>query len=217
MGKPTEPLSLVADYNMTPAEAIDYYAVETVGFTQLNWAAKRGLSGHQSVNQNVQQARKKLKDPRNIIDTVVVDPDDVIEAIRFNNQPREYTNQRSAVIRISPPFDTKSAASIHHSEEAIHHSEEGNYYPPDMDPQPIHINPDVFVDETMVDLPIRSDERARAKDELDDPTDEEIGEFVEMAYDIWEEHARAALVEKTDINDSKRSHGEEWIVGVKYE
>ena len=28
-------------------------------------------------------------DPRNIIDTVVVDPDDVIEALRFNGRPPE--------------------------------------------------------------------------------------------------------------------------------
>ena len=28
--------------------------------------------------------------PRNIIDTVVVDPDDVIEALRFNGRPPEY-------------------------------------------------------------------------------------------------------------------------------
>ena len=96
--------------------------------------------------------------PRNVIDMVVVDPDDVIEALRFNGRPPEYKNQRSAVIRISPLFESESGTSIFHTEE-------GNYYPSEMNPKPIHINPRVFVGENVIGQPIRSDERARAKDE----------------------------------------------------
>ena len=50
--------------------------------------------------------------PRNIIDTVVVVADDVIEALRFNGRPPEYKNQRSAAIRISPSFESESGTSI---------------------------------------------------------------------------------------------------------
>lgn len=200
---------MVAQYGLTPAEAVDYHAIETDGYSQKEWATKRGLEGHQSVGRNVREARKKLKDPRNIIDTVMVDPDDVIEAIRFNNQPPEYKNQRSAVLRITPPFDSESTASIHYSQQ-------GNHYPPEST-HPIHINPGVFVGEVAVDLPIRGDERARAHEMLDDPTDEEIDEFVQQAFDVWEEHARKALVDETDINDTERSHGDEHVVSVRYE
>ena len=163
MRQHNEMLTMIADTNLTPAEAIDYHAVDLEGYTQEAWASKRGLNGHQSVGRNVRAARKKLKDPRNIIDTVLVDPDDVIEALRFNGRSPEYKNQVSAAIRISPSFESESGTSIVFTEE-------GNNYPPDMNPKPIHINPRVFVAENTIEQPIAADERSRAKDELDDPT-----------------------------------------------
>ena len=148
--------------------------------------------------------------PRNVIDMVVVDPDDVIEALRFNGRPPEYKNQRSAVIRISPLFESESGTSIFHTEE-------GNYYPSEMNPKPIHINPRVFVGENVIGQPIRSDERARAKDELDDPTEEEIEEFVDVAFEVWEGEVRNSLKTEADINDSELQHGEPHMVEVRYE
>jgi len=207
MRKHNEILTMVADKNLTPAEAVDYHAVDVEGHTQKAWASKRGLDGHQSVGRNVREARQKLKEPRNIIDTVVVDPDDVIEALRFNGRPPEYKNQRSAAIRISPSFESESGTSIFYTEE-------GNYYPPEMNPKPIHINPRVFVGENVIDQPIRSDERARAKDELDDPTEEEIEEFVDMAFEVWEGEVRNRLKTEADINDSELQHGEPHMVEV---
>ena len=73
-------LTMVADKTLTPAEVVDYLAVDVAGHTQKAWSSKRGLDGHQSVGRNVREARKKLKEPRNIIDTVVVDP---VIIIRF--------------------------------------------------------------------------------------------------------------------------------------
>jgi len=148
--------------------------------------------------------------PRNIIDTVVVDPDDVIEALRFNGRPPEYKNQRSAAIRISPSFESESGTSIFYTEE-------GNYCAKEMNPKPIHINPRVFVGENVIDQPIRSDERARAKDELDDPTEEEIEKFVDMAFEVWESEVRNRLKTEADINDSELQHGEPHMVEVRYE
>jgi hypothetical protein len=200
-------LTMVAERGLTPAEVVDYTAVDVAGRTQKAWASERGLGGHQSVGRNVRAARKKLKDPRNIIDTVVVDPDDVIEALRFNGRPPEYKNQVSAVIRIEPPFETESGTSIGHTEE-------GNYYPSEMNPKPIHINPRVFVAEDVIDQPIRSDERARAKDVLDDPTEEEIEEFVDMSFEVWESEVRNRIKTEADINDSELQHGGPHMVEV---
>ena len=149
-------------------------------------------------------------DPRNIIDTVVVVPDDVIEALRFNGRPPEYKNQVSAAIRISPSFESESGTSIVFTEE-------GNYYPPEMNPKPIYINPRVFVGENVIDQPIRTDERSRAKDELDDPTEEEIEEFVDMAFEVWEGEVRNRLKTEAGINDSELQHGEPHMVEVRYE
>ena len=198
---------MVADKTLTPAEVVDYLAVDVAGHTQKAWSSKRGLDGHQSVGRNVREARKKLKEPRNIIDTVFVDPDDVIEALRFNGRPPEYKNQRSAAIRIEPPFETESGTSIFYTEG-------GNYDPPEMNPKPIHINPRVFVDENVVDQPIRSDERTRAEGELDVPTEEEIEEFVDMSFEVWESEVRNKLKTEADINDSELQHGGPHMVEV---
>jgi hypothetical protein len=46
---------------LSPAEAVDYYAVEEQGLTQTEWAQTRGLDGHQSVSRNVNKAREKLE------------------------------------------------------------------------------------------------------------------------------------------------------------
>jgi hypothetical protein len=210
MRQHNEMLTMIAEKNLTPAEAVDYYAVDLEGHTQKAWSSKRGLDGHQSVGRNVRAARQKLKDPRNIIDMLVVDPDDVIEALRFNGRPTEYKNQRSAAIRISPLFESESSTSIVYTEE-------GNNYPPDMNPKPIHINPRVFVGENVIDQPIRSDERARAKDELDDPSEEEIEEFVDIAFEVWEADVRTRLKTEADINDSELQHGGPHMVEVRYE
>jgi len=207
MRKHNEILTMVAERGLSAAEAVDYLAVDVAGHTQKAWSSKRGLDGHQSVGRNVREARKKLKEPRGTVATVVVDPDDVIEALRFNGRPDSYKNQRSAVIRITPPFENESEASIGHTEE-------GNYYPSDMNPKPVDINPGVFVAENTMNQPIRSDERARAKDELDEPTEEEIEEFVGMAFEVWEGEVRNGLKTEADINDSERQNGGPHMVVV---
>ena len=83
-----------------------------------------------------------------------------------------------------------------------------------MNPKPIHINPRVFVDEQVINQPIRSDERARAKDVLDEPTEEEIDDFVDMSFEVWESEVRNRLKTEADINDSERQHGGPHMVEV---
>jgi len=207
MRKHNEILTMVAERGLSAAEAVDYHAVDVAGHTQKAWASERGLDGHQSVGRNVREARRKLKEPRGTIGTVVVDPDDVIEALRFNGRPDSYKNQRSAAIRIEPPFENESGTMIFYTEE-------GNYDPSETNPKPVDINPGVFVDENVVDQPIRSDERTRAKDELDEPTEEEIEECVDMAFEVWESEVRNRIKTEADINDSDRQHGGPHMVEV---
>lgn len=202
-------LTMIEQFDLTPAEAVDYHAVENEGYTQAEWANKRGLDGYQSVGRNAREGRKKLKDPRNIIDTVVVDPDDIIEALRYNGRPGGYQNQRSAVLRITPPFEAEAEASIFYDER-------GNYYPPEMNTHPIHIDPQVFIGENTVNQPLRYAEKERAEEELDDPTQEDIEEYIEFAFEVWEDDVRSSLLKETDINDSKRRQWEEHVVTVKY-
>jgi len=205
MRKHNEILTMVAERGLSAAEAVDYHAVDVAGHTQKAWSSERGLDGHQSVGRNVREARKKLKEPRGTIGTVVVDPDDVIAALRWNGRPPEYKNQVSASIRIEPPFENESGTMVFYTEE-------GNYDP--SDPKPVHINPRVFVDEQVMNQPIPGDERARAKDELDEPTEEEIDEFVDMSFEVWESEVRNGIKTEADINDSDRQHGGPHMVEV---
>ena len=206
MRKNNEILTMVAERGLSAAEAVDYLAVDVEGRTQKAWSSERGLEGHQSVGRNVREARRKLKEPRGTVATVLVDPDDVIEALRFNGRPDSYKNQRSAAIRIEPPFMNESGTMIVYTEE-------GNY-PPETNPKPVDINPRVFVAENTMNQPIRSDERARAKDELDEPTEEEIEECVDMAFEVWESEVRNRIKTEADINDAERQHGGPHMVEV---
>lgn len=44
---------------LSPAEAVDYHAVENRGLTQTEWAKRRGVS-QEAVSKNVRKAREKL-------------------------------------------------------------------------------------------------------------------------------------------------------------
>jgi hypothetical protein len=208
------PQKLIEQYDeITPAEAVDYVAVNIEGYTQEEWAEKRDLGGHQSVGQNVRNARKKINSqakPREVIQEVVVAPDDVIEALRFNGRPQGQKNQRSAVLRVSPPFYIKSNAEIFYTES-------GTHYPPDMSPQPIHITPEVFVSDVRSSGVVKREARRNARDELDNPADEEINEWVDESMDVWEENVRSSLLDETDINNSKHEHGGPHVVPITYE
>jgi len=77
-------------------------------------------------------------DPHPLADVaaVVVDPDDVVSAMRNNrrdaDQPHEHT------LRVTPPFVGTVTASAYVSET-------GARYPPEIDPAPLHIAPAAVV------------------------------------------------------------------------
>lgn len=49
----------LVEYGLTPAEAVDYYAVEEVGMSQSEWARRKGKE-QPGVSENVSKARAKL-------------------------------------------------------------------------------------------------------------------------------------------------------------
>jgi hypothetical protein len=121
------------------------------------------------------------------IETIVVSVDDIIEALRFKNEPTK--NQRTVSIRIHPPFSPVVEASIHYTQDS-------HYYPPDLEPRPLHINPTRFLDGEGIEFPVRSLERDRARTEMEDPSDEEIEGYADIAVNVWEDDIRSRLADE---------------------
>jgi hypothetical protein len=132
--------------------------------------------------------------------TIVVDPDDIIEAMRRN--VRDEFEQRSHVVRLHPSFDKRVRASLHVSEE-------GTYYPPEMDPKPVHISPHTFVagrrDNPLPDeaqFPIRNDSRTRFREEVGASPEEEPDEWDEWwgtELEVWEDGVRRRLKDEIEL------------------
>lgn len=54
-------VDLVAEYSgLSPAQALDYVAVEKCGYSQAEWARQRAITP-QAVSKNVAQARAELE------------------------------------------------------------------------------------------------------------------------------------------------------------
>jgi hypothetical protein len=51
---------LLLRYNMSPAEALDYWATENIGMSATDWASKRQVDP-EAVRKNVRQAKKKFE------------------------------------------------------------------------------------------------------------------------------------------------------------
>lgn len=143
---------------------------------------------------------------RDVIDTIVVDPDDVIKALRINSKE----GKRTAVLRITPPFETQSRAEIYLSES-------GTNYPPEMSPQPLHIDPELMVESVRSPSVVEKEARENARHELDDPTEEEINEWIDGSMDVWEDNIQSQLVDDADLNDTDRHpQRDPDVVSVKY-
>jgi hypothetical protein len=78
----------------------------------------------------------KSNHPAAGIETIVVNADDVVAAMKRND--RDSDQQRSHVLRLSPQFDGTVRAKPHVSED-------GHYYPPEVDPTPIHLSPESMI------------------------------------------------------------------------
>jgi hypothetical protein len=160
--------------------------------------------------------RSSREHPADGIETILVDPNDVIEAMQRNN--RDENEQQSHNLRVSPPFEGEKTAILHVSQE-------GNYYPPEMSYKPIHLPPAAVVVghmhgsarpewESHLNFPNRSEARSRFRDEndlYDDETGEQVPiaghdereaeweEWWDVTVETWESHVRQALQTTDEI------------------
>lgn len=125
---------------------------------------------------------------------IVIDPDEIVHALRNDG---EYPARNGhEVITVRPPFD---------GERRAHHrfSETGTFWPPEMDPEPLDLNPDAF-HEAEWDYPERAEIDAAAKEmagveDIRDVPDEIRDETHAVHVEVWESEVRNSLVDEIDI------------------
>jgi len=166
------------------------------------------------------------------VDTIVVDPDDVIEAMRRNDRDRD--EQRTHVLRVSPSLEGDKKAKPHVSEAHT-------YYPPELSQKPIHIGPEAFIVGHTAgsrhpdwrnewSYPNLHEQRSLFRDEVDARdehgdnrplTEEEEGEWEEWwdaAVEMWEDRVRHALKNTEDLTlTSQHPNIEDTTVPVQFE
>ncbi|GAB7019656.1 hypothetical protein [Halostagnicola bangensis] len=143
------------------------------------------------------------------IETVVADPEDIIEAFTRNH---EEEGLRTHVLRLTPPFEGEVQAEPYGQEGP-------KRYPPDRDPEPIHLDPATFVrneagvhpNETHLTVPTREAVRERATTDHDDELDEDVlEEEYEAALEEWESQVRDSLITSVRIYFDHRDADEIW-------
>jgi hypothetical protein len=146
---------------------------------------------------------ERVGEPHDVVRTIAVDVDALREAYRRNQ--RDDARGGRDVFRLSPPFAPELEASVHYSED-------GTYYPPEMDPKPIHVAPRQFVAEDK--LPVLREGwalRSFVADEegYDDPAavpDDVVAEYAEVEEEVWADQFRRALVDEVDLFGRAPSH-----------
>lgn len=131
------------------------------------------------------------------LETVVVDADDVIETMRRNR--RDADEQRSHVLRVTPPLEGERRAKPFVSETQ-------NYYPPEMDPKPLHLGADSILVGHIEgsrhpdwgnewNAPDYGAEHSLYQDEIpeDEQSDDVWDEWWATANDVWESAVRQRL------------------------
>jgi len=166
------------------------------------------------------------------IETIVVDPNDVVEAMRRNKRDRD--EQRSHVLRVSPPFEGEKKAKPHVSE--VH-----TYYPPEMDPKPLHIAPEAFIVghgagsrhpdfSNEFRYPDYSTEQHRFRDEIDawdddgtvrpltDEEENDWDEWWDTVVEMWEDRVRLQVKNTQELTlTSQHPDTEDTTVSVRGE
>jgi hypothetical protein len=168
------------------------------------------------VGGTIDNGKASTDHPAAGIETIVVNPNDVIKAMRRNNRDKD--EQRSHNLRVSPPFEGEKTAILHVSQE-------GNYYPAEMSYKPIHLPPAAVVVghmhgsarpewESHLNFPNRSEARSRFREENDlygDETGEQLPiaghdereaeweEWWGVTVETWESHVRQVLQTTDEI------------------
>lgn len=148
--------------------------------------------------------------------TLVVNPDDIVDAMKRN--ARDAETRRSHLLRFNRPLEGRVEASIH-----VH--EEGNYWP-NPEKAPLTLAPEQFLagdaaDETAHPEQWEVHEAAKevdGVDDLEDVSDEAIDECWDVHLEVWESAVRHHLKDEVDINEFE--HGpnvESRVVAVEYD
>lgn len=66
------PVHRLVKSGLTPTEAVDYWALAWTGWSKEQWADQRGTSA-QTINQNLQEATRKITESPEIVHQVVAD------------------------------------------------------------------------------------------------------------------------------------------------
>ena len=145
-------------------------------------------------------------DPKSVadIETIVVDPDDVVEAAAYNGQ-EDIGRKGKAVFCLTPPFGERVEPTIRHLADDSTESKADDE---------VHLRPFRFVAEGSQVIEQRPTRRL-AKEELDadDPDETAIEAWIDEAMETWKTHVRENLVGSTDIYSA---HGMAFV-GVEYE
>lgn len=154
--------------------------------------------------------------PATEIQVVVVDPDDVVDAFERNRVEDNF--RRTHVLRLVPPFEEEQRAEPY--------AQDGpKRYPPDRDPEPLHLEPATFVrneagvhpNETHLTAPSREEARATAREDRgDDVTEAVVDEYHEAALEEWKRELRNSFVDAIRIHFEDGT-GEEIWTEARYE
>ncbi|WP_339106228.1 hypothetical protein [Haloterrigena salinisoli] len=149
------------------------------------------------------------------IDTVVVDPTNVVEAFKQNRD--EEAEHRRHVLRISPPFESEV--------KAVPHVLDDRDSPSDVDSTAIHLRPEAFVSvrddydryRTRISIPTRQESRSIAHSDHGGNVDTEIVEaYHTTAMEAWKECVCTSLVDRILLLPDPKPENEVWI-DVQYE
>jgi hypothetical protein len=150
------------------------------------------------------------------IETLVVGPGDLIAAFERNRD--DGTDQRQHGLRVSPPFEGETRAELHASEDDRSAELE-------TDPTPIHLPPELFVENyrgddperTTVRIPTQEGSRAAARNDHGDDVDEgTVEEYHETAMAVWKDCVRDSLLDEVRVASDPDGGKAVWI-DVRYE
>ena len=154
------------------------------------------------------------------IETVVVDPADVLEAFERNRDAE--TERERHVLRVSPPFDETVTAR-----RRVLEADPETAADADLDPDAaaIHLGPEAFVHvhgeydprRTRIPVPTREESRSVARSDHDGAVDEEtVDSYHTRAMNAWRECVRTSLVDEVPLQSDADAGTELWAA-VRYE
>ena len=138
------------------------------------------------------------------IETIVIDPDDIVEAAAYNGQ-EDIGRNGKAVFGLTPPFGERVEPTIRHLADDSTESKAEDE---------VHLRPFRFVAEGRQVIEQRPTRRL-AKEELDadDPDESAIEAWIDEAMETWKTHVRENLVGSVDIYSA---HGMAFV-SVEYQ